>query len=882
MQAGAGSEGVLTRYTIPTEAEQSQAPRIEHWVDQALATVSEVAVRTPVKRLKWLEALVGVPVYAKLEFQQISGSFKFRGAWNALCNRTQPDVIAASAGNHGLAIATAARRLELAARIVIPVGASRLKRSKLVFEGAQLLEHGDSLEAASERARELAKRYDWDYVSPFADRRVVAGGATVLMEAVDQCPDELAEVIVPTGGGGLLVGTTWAAQCLGSDMRVVGAEPDNYASFGVSMRAGGPVRVVNQPTFADGLAVQLSAAESTLPWLVNEPAAVLSVTEEQIAAAAVSLLQNESWLVEPSGAIGVAALVQRAQQGALTGPVLLLLTGGNVQKSTLTRLLSYPFMERTPLSRMLGLTGETPEERAEPRQIVYPGSPRMERASRTEHPPSDPVVGDEAIHLKIARDDWVARHSTAERLLAEYRRFCDSRAMALPSGLIELADKLLELASPANGHRLVDPDADEFTIKASLRGLNILCGAVPRMFDWRSAAYDQSMVPQFFELRSQESPDVNYDRYGNPAVMRVESQLREVFRVGRDDIACTVTSSGMSAYAVIEGYLLRHALPLHARVATAPYIYFEAMEQLESLPGISIQRLPSYDAHEVTDLVIGGGFDALFIDPIANNVELRVCDIALLARLLSTRLTRPLHLIVDGSMASAQLPSKLFCDEVLKNGQLEILYYESGSKYLQMGLEYALAGVIVHRTPLRPFLERLRRNTGAILYAPDASLFPRYDAEAYGAQLARIGANCRRLALALAASDSVQRHVRVHSTALQSHVDHLSAAALDFTGGCLCMQFRDVGINVADSMNAFIALVLEEARSASVPLVKGVSFGFATPRISAAAAIADSDRPFLRLYVGVISTSRVDRLADVIQTALERFMTPISQDRHAQ
>ncbi|NHV28056.1 pyridoxal-phosphate dependent enzyme [Burkholderia sp. D-99] len=872
---------MLRASTRPESPTRVLAADVERWVEQALSTVSDVVVRTPVKRLKWLEPLVGVPVYAKLEFQQISGSFKFRGAWNALLHRTHADVIAASAGNHGLAIATAAHRLALAARIVIPVGASRLKRSKLVFEGAQLLEHGDSLEAASERARELAMSYEWDYVSPFADRRVIAGGATVMVEAVDQCPDALAEVIVPTGGGGLLAGATWAARSLGASVSVVGAEPENYASFSSSLNAGFPTRVLNQPTFADGLAVQLSTAESTLPWFLDEPETMITCTEEEIAAAAVALIQNESWLVEPSGAIGVAAVVKRAQQQVLSGPVMILLTGGNVQKSTLNRLLCFPFTEQTPLSRFLGLTGETPEERAKPRQIVY----RV--GARTESPPEDtstaiaPHSSDEAIHLKVAHGDWLARHALSTRLLSEYQRYCSGHGIVIPSGLVDLAEKILEFASPTCSDNLIAAGADTFTTEASLRGLNILCSAVPRMFDWRSAAYDQSLVPQFFELRSQENSDVNYDRYGNPAVLRIESQLREVFRVDRDDVTCMVTSSGMAAYAIIEAYLVRHALPRQARVATAPYIYFEAAEQLESLPEISIERLRSYDAHEVADAVLEAGFDALFIDPIANNVELRVCDVALLARLLSRRLTRPLRLVVDGSMASAQLPSKLFCDEILANPNLEILYYESCSKYLQMGMEYSLAGVVVHHTSSRPFLERLRRNTGAILYSPDATLFPNYNADAYGAQLARIGANCRQLALALADSASVRRHVVVHSPALPTHVDHHQAAALTFTGGCVCMQFRDDGLNVADSMNAFIALVLAEARSAQVPLIKGVSFGFTTPRISAAAAIADSDRPFLRLYVGTLASPRLNRLARTVEIALERFMHAVAEDDHA-
>ncbi|MBQ0933553.1 pyridoxal-phosphate dependent enzyme [Ideonella sp. 4Y16] len=841
-------------------------------IDRALATLGRTTLVTQIKRLMWLEPLVGVPVYAKLEFQQISGSFKFRGAWNALTQRTRPDVVAASAGNHGLAIATAARMMNLPARIVLPVGASRLKRSKLVFEEAQLLEHGDSLEAAGAHARHLSIRHGWDYISPFADRRVIAGGATVLVEALSQLTEQPAAVYVPVGGGGLLSGCTWARRYLQGSFSIIGAEPENYASVQASLHSGKPVRVLNQPTFADGLAVQLSEEESTLSSLADAPEAMLVCSEEEIAAATVSLLQNESWLVEPSGAIAVAALVQHAHRASLRGPALLLLTGGNVQKATLNRLLAFPFTNRTPLSRFLGLIGESPDERKEPRRFQYrsdgysPEMPKPSLVQENERP--DPSVdAPTPVHLDVARRDWTVRHREASQSIDEYRRYCESLEIALSPRVLQMADHVLAIASPQHE----EPPGNDFTAKSHLRAMNILCSAVTRMFDWRSPAYDQSLVPQFLELRSQENSDVNYDRYGSPAVTRIESQLREVFRVGREDVACTVTSSGMAAYGLIESYLLRRHWRHGAQVAKAPYVYFEASEQLESLPCVRVDRLGSYDADEVAAAVVAGGHDSLFIDPVANNVELRVCDVAKLARTLARSIDRPFFLVVDGTMASAQLPTHLFTDEILSNANLEILYYESASKYLQLGFEYTLAGVVVHRASLRPYMERLRRNIGAILYSPDAALFPNYDSRAYEDQLSRIGANCARLAHGLASMPLIDRLLRVHSPALPGHVDRSAACTLNFTGGCLCLQFREEGLNAPDQLNAFIALVLEEARVAAVPLVKGVSFGFATSRISAAAAIADSERPFLRVYTGLLPAAGVDRLAVAFVRALNRF-----------
>lgn len=830
-------------------------------VADAIQAMNGVAIRTPFKRLPWLETITGFPVYAKLEFQQLSGSFKFRGAWNAVRLRRKQQVIAASAGNHGIAVATAGNILGLTPKIVLPTGASRIKRSKLAFSDAQVLESGDSLASAAKYARLLALENNWDYISPFADERVVAGGAALCVETLLQVGENIKTMIVPVGGGGLLSGALWAKKYLNSVVDIVGAEPESFASVAASLAAGKSVPMLNQPTLADGLAVQLSEEETTLPFLEESRCQLETSTEEEIAAATVSLLQNESWLVEPSGAIALSALVKLAVERRISGPTILILTGGNIQKSVLTRILSYPFSNRCALVRSLGLMGEAPEERHEPKTLMY-----CQRDI-------DQLESTDALLLsKWAGREWKEMLQAVRDSIDAYRTYCDQHALATPRELLDLGKKVLLLTEGLA--RKCAPTSNinaYFHTETTMRGLTILCAAVKRMFDWRSPSYDQSVVAQFFDLRSQENVDVNYDRYTNNEVTRIESQLREVLRVSDVQVACTVTSSGMAAFSLIEAYLFRYKFKHGASVAIAPYIYFEAAEQLLSLPTIKVHKLRSYDPEIIAESILCNHHDVVFVDPVSNNMEVRVCDIGKLLTLLIKKLTRPLSLVVDGTMASAQLPPILFAPEVLLNPYIEVLYYESCSKYLQLGFEHCLAGVVVHKTNLRPYLERLRRNGGLILYSSDAALFPRYTYQEYARHLNLIAANTAKAASLLATHPFVVEHLHVHSPMLPNHIDFTAAKSLNFTGGCISFQFKEAGLNARDHLNGFIYTMLACARKANLPLVKGVSFGFVTPRISASAAIAASEPPFLRLYVGLAS-DQIALLVEVFVAGLHRFL----------
>jgi threonine dehydratase len=259
--------------------------------------------RTEVRALDWLRPYARRPVAAMLETQQVTGSFKVRGALFAL-SRLDPGahVVAPSAGNHGLAVAWAARRLGFNADIVLPQNASPLKRERILGLGAGVIEAGSTLEDATDEARCLADRRHCHYISPYNDLAIVAGQATAVVELLEQHPD-MRSLVIPVGGGGLLSGAIAARAHLGRPVHIVACEPANFASMAASVHAGAVVRLGRRATFADGLALNLEPGSVTLDIVAAaDELTFRSVSEAEIAAAATAVFNREAVLIEGAAA----------------------------------------------------------------------------------------------------------------------------------------------------------------------------------------------------------------------------------------------------------------------------------------------------------------------------------------------------------------------------------------------------------------------------------------------------------------------------------------------------------------------------------------------------------------------------------------------------
>tara|TARA_B100000378_G_C18047588_1_gene412443 strand:+ start:616 stop:1842 length:1227 start_codon:yes stop_codon:yes gene_type:complete len=320
------------------------APTIEDFADAA-ATLDGVITRTPTDRSQFLSDLLGVPVHLKLENLQRTGSFKIRGATYRLSRLSEKErgrgVVAASAGNHAQGVALAAQTLGIPATIFMPLGVPVPKLLATRGYGADVVLEGATVETPLRLAAEYAERTGAVLIHPFDHRDVIVGQGTLGIELYDEVPD-LETVVLGIGGGGLLAGVAAAVKARaaadGRRVRIVGVQAENSAAYPSSMAAGKPLEVATRPTIADGIAV---ARPGDLPFeiihdLVDE---VVTVTEDDIARALLVLLERAKQVVEPAGAVGVAAML--AGKVTATGTTVTVLSGGNIDPLLLQRVVAH-------------------------------------------------------------------------------------------------------------------------------------------------------------------------------------------------------------------------------------------------------------------------------------------------------------------------------------------------------------------------------------------------------------------------------------------------------------------------------------------------------------------------------------------------------------
>jgi threonine dehydratase len=318
---------------------QDLTPAID--IDAAARRLHGIVTRTPLMRSDWLSEATGADVWLKLEFLQHTGSFKFRGAFNALGALGDRDpsaraVTTASAGNHGLALATAAARLGLAARVHLPKSAPETKRQGLIRAGAQIVEAAtyDDAEAAAQRD---AARGGVTFVSAYSHSDVIAGAGTIAVEMLDDQPS-LDVLLAPVGGGGLISGLAVAARSRAPAIEIVGAEAEASPVFTAALAAGRPTIVDVHDTLADGLAGNMEPDSQTFGIVRDLVARVEMVAEAAIGSAMRELIRRERLIVEGASAVTIAAMLGDGSRwrGRRAGVVL---TGRNVDPATIERVL---------------------------------------------------------------------------------------------------------------------------------------------------------------------------------------------------------------------------------------------------------------------------------------------------------------------------------------------------------------------------------------------------------------------------------------------------------------------------------------------------------------------------------------------------------------
>lgn len=303
----------------------------------AARRIAPYVQRTPLERSAHLSDAVGADVWLKLECFQTTGSFKLRGALNALLSlddeARQRGVVTASAGNHGLGVARAANLTGLPSVVVVPETASPAKVDLLRETGCELILYGPDYDAAEAHAIALAETRGATFVSAYDHPAVVAGGGSIALEILEALP-ETDLLIVPAGGGGLISGVALAAKAVKPAIEVYGAQSVASPALHAALAAGRQVTVPILDSLADGLSGNIASGSITVELAGRYVGQILLVEEAEIAAAMRAILEHEHVLVEGSSAVTAAAL-QTGRLSVAGRRVVLVLTGRNVAPSVL-------------------------------------------------------------------------------------------------------------------------------------------------------------------------------------------------------------------------------------------------------------------------------------------------------------------------------------------------------------------------------------------------------------------------------------------------------------------------------------------------------------------------------------------------------------------
>ncbi|MFE5946311.1 threonine ammonia-lyase [Streptomyces sp. NPDC056480] len=303
--------------------------------------LSGVARTTAMEGSRHLSSLVGAPVHLKCENLQRTGSFKLRGAYVRIAGLRPEEraagVVAASAGNHAQGVALASNLLGVHATVFMPVGAPLPKVAATREYGADVRLHGHVVDETLAAAERYARETGAVFIHPFDHPDIIVGQGTVGLEILEQCP-EVRTILVGIGGGGLAAGIGLAVKSLRPDVKVIGVQAEGAAAYPPSLAAGHPVVIESPVTMADGIKV---GRPGDVPFaLIQEYVdEVRTVSEDALSSALLLCLERAKLVVEPAGASPVAALLSDPK--SVKGPVVAVLSGGNVDPLLLQRILRH-------------------------------------------------------------------------------------------------------------------------------------------------------------------------------------------------------------------------------------------------------------------------------------------------------------------------------------------------------------------------------------------------------------------------------------------------------------------------------------------------------------------------------------------------------------
>ena len=323
-------------------------------VKAARERLNDAIYRTPCARSETLSRQTGQSIFLKLENLQMTGSFKERGALNKIATltpeETQRGVVAASAGNHAQGVAHHATQRGIRSVIVMPVQTPLVKVQATRGFGAEVVLHGANYDEACEEATRFCEAEGMTFIHPFDDPLVMAGQGTIGLELLEQI-ENLEAVVVPIGGGGLIGGVACAVKESKPDVRVIGVQTARLPSMKEAVLAHHPVTLEPSTTIADGIAVR-RAGEVTFPVVERYVDEIVTVNEDEIASAILTLLEREKTLAEGAGAAGLAAVLQHRTSLPAFTRTAVIVGGGNIDVTLLSRIIERGLVQDGRLIRL--------------------------------------------------------------------------------------------------------------------------------------------------------------------------------------------------------------------------------------------------------------------------------------------------------------------------------------------------------------------------------------------------------------------------------------------------------------------------------------------------------------------------------------------------
>ena len=330
-------------------------------VEEARRRIRDQIYLSPLSYSETISRMSSSKVFFKLDNLQLTGSFKERGALNRLLTLT-PDaakrgVIAASAGNHGMAVAFHSRRLNVESTIVMPVHAPVIKVGRVRLYGAHTVLHGEDYDSAFTEAQRLSQERGLTFLHAFNDPIIVAGQGTIALELYEQNP-HLDAVIVPVGGGGLIAGIALVLKNLNPQTRIIGVQAEAIPSMKAALERGAPILLAPATTIADGIAVR-KVGETALEVVKKHVDEIVTVSEGEIANAVLLLLEIEKTVAEGAAATPLTALINKKVDLADKN-IALIVSGGNIDVNLISRIIEKGLIQDGRLSRFSVVISDRP------------------------------------------------------------------------------------------------------------------------------------------------------------------------------------------------------------------------------------------------------------------------------------------------------------------------------------------------------------------------------------------------------------------------------------------------------------------------------------------------------------------------------------------